>query len=126
MQNDDVGFDLSATYAGDAPIEGARLTGRMPWPSGATDLACTGAGVSGCTIDATGRDVRATFDIAPGGTIHVTGRIGVLDIDASLAATRTFGLNVRGPEALSESDTVDNFASAGVTQSLFVGDFDPN
>lgn len=126
MSNVEVGFDLEATYDGDAPIAGVRLTGRMPWPSGATDLVCAGPGVSNCTIDATGRDVHATFDIAPGSTIHVTGRIRVLDIAASLAPTRTFGLNVRGPEALGETDTVDNFASARVTQSLFAGDFDSN
>jgi hypothetical protein len=54
----------------------------------------------------------------------VTGRIRVLDIAPSANSTRTFGVLVRGPEALSEHDTVDNFARTSVTESLFIGGFE--
>jgi hypothetical protein len=123
MPNDLVGFDVSVAYEGDAPISGARLTARMPWASGATGLACTGTGVTNCTIDARSHDARATFDIAPGGAVHVTGHIRVLDVFSG-DATRYLGANARGPEALNELETVDNFARTSVVESLFFGGFD--
>ena len=126
MPNDSIGFDLAVTYEGDAPIAGARLTGRMPWASGATGLACAGTSVSNCTIEARSSDVRATFDIAPGGTVHVTGRIRVLDIDSEADPIRFIGVSARGPEALDEHDTIDNFARTSVVESLFLGGFDPD
>jgi hypothetical protein len=117
-----VGFRLSVTYAGDAPISGAELRGNMPWPSGAIDVTCSGNGISNCALDTTGRDVVATFDIAPGGTLEVSGRILVLDFGGGGA--HKLGARVVGPPALNESDTIDNFAFATFAQALFANGFD--
>lgn len=117
-----VGFRMAVTYTGDAAIGRAELRGKMPWPSGAIDLSCTGSGVSNCALDATGRDVVATFDIEPGGTLEVTGRILVLDFPQGEA--RKLGARVVGPPGLDETDTIDNFTFATFTQALFASGFD--
>jgi outer membrane protein assembly factor BamB len=117
-----VGFRFSATYTGDAPISGAELRGKLPWPSGVVDLACAGTSVSNCVVDTSIRDVVATFDIAPGGTVEVTGRVLVVDFPGG--DTARIGARVVGPTALDEHETANNFARATVTLALFADGFD--
>jgi hypothetical protein len=117
-------FHLTATYAGDAALTGARLRGLMAWSSGATDLACVGSGVSNCMLDATiDRNIDVTFDIAPGGSLDVTGRILVID-DFPGELRRVTGARVIGPTGLDETETADNFAEVAVVQALFASGFD--
>lgn len=120
-----LGFHLQATYAGDAALAGVRFRGTMRWASGATDLSCGGTGVSNCVLDATGRDVNATFDIAPGGTLDISGRILPLDFPGD-ASQAWIGARVLGPPGLDEAETADNFARANVVMALFTGGFDGN
>ena len=117
-----VGFHLSASYAGDAPISGAELRGKLPWPSGAIDLVCVGTAVSNCVVGTSIRDIVATFDIAPGGTVEVTGRI--LVIDFPVGDTARLGARVVGPSALDEHDTANNFTRATLALALFADGFD--
>jgi outer membrane protein assembly factor BamB len=116
-----LGFHLKATYTGDVALTGVRLRGTMRWASGARDLSCTG--VSSCAMDATGRDVNATFDIAPGGTLEISGRILPLDFPADTSPA-WIGARVLGPPGLDERDTSDNFARTEVAMALFAGGFD--
>lgn len=118
-----LGFHLKATYTGDVALTGVHFRGTMRWSSGATDLSCTG--VSNCVMDATGRDVNATFDIAPGGTLEISGRILPLDFPADTSPA-WIGARVLGPPGLDERDTSDNFARTNVTMALFAGGFDGN
>jgi outer membrane protein assembly factor BamB len=120
-----LGFHLRATYAGDVAVAGARFRGTMRWASGATNLSCAGSGVSNCVLDATGRDVHATFDIAPGGMLEISGRILPLDFPGD-SSQGWIGARVLGPPELDESDTTDNFARANVAIALFAGGFDGN
>jgi hypothetical protein len=119
-----LGFRLTATYTGDAALPGANLRGILGWPSGATDLSCTGTGISNCVLDSTvDRNIDATFDIEPGGEIDVTGRILVID-DFPATSQRWIGMRVVGPPELDETGTIDNFAQAVAVQALFASGFD--
>ena len=118
-----LGFHFVATYEGDAPLVGASIRGKPRWPSGATDLSCGGPGVSNCVVDASGDDIRATFDIAPGGRVDIAGKILVLDASSG-DGTRWLGMRVLGPTGFDESDTIDNFARTSTQQVLFADGFD--
>ena len=52
----------------------------------------------------------------------VSARAKVLDISADLPE---LDARVRGPIGLDESDTVNNFAHANVSQSVFANGFEP-
>ncbi len=115
---DTVGFHLRATYTGDAATQGATLFAHMPWPSGVTAPACATSGAGNCVVDVDSGDVRATFDVAPGGSIEITGTVRVLG-DPARPLLSAF---VHGTGALGESDMRNNFAAAET--SLFVDGFD--
>lgn len=114
-------FHLHVTYAGDAPIAGARLVANLPWASGIAGATCAVQSGGDCTLDTRTGNVRATFDLAPGGTVDVSGSVRVLDADGETPAMTA---TTYGPTGLSESDTIDNFARVDLIQSLFVDGFD--
>ncbi|MEO7756008.1 MAG: hypothetical protein ABIS07_05485, partial [Dokdonella sp.] len=111
-----LGFHLTAIYAGDVPLTGARLFALMPWQGGVT-ATCSGAN---CVLDTRTGNVDATFDIAPGGSVHITGQVRVLD----QSVHPTMSARTWGPLRLSEQDIIDNFAQTTFTQSLFANGFD--
>lgn len=114
---DTLGFHLTATYSGDLPISVAHLFALMPWQGGVTALNCSG---SNCVFDTRSGNVSATFDIAPGGSVDITGKVRVLDH----AVYPQIYARTWGPLGLSEQDILDNFAHAAVTQSLFADGFE--
>jgi hypothetical protein len=115
---DNVGFHLRVTCTGDAAVQGATLFAHMPWPSGVTTPACTASGAGNCIIDVDAGDVRATFDVSPGGSIEITGTVQAL----GHPARPLLSAYVHGTTALGESDLRNNFAAA--EPSLFVDGFD--
>lgn len=115
---DTVGFQLRATYTGDAATQGATLFAHMPWPSGVTAPACTTSAAGNCVVDVDSGDVRATFDVSPGGSIEISGSVGVL----GYPARPLLSAYVHGSTALGEPDLRNNFATAET--SLFVDGFD--
>lgn len=111
-----LGFHLTATYAGDALLTGAHVFALMPWQGGVT-ATCSG---TNCVLDTRTGHVDATFDIAPGGSVDITGQVRVLDQSIYPAlSVRTWG-----PLSLSEQNVLDNFAQVAVKQSLFANGFD--
>jgi PQQ-like domain len=115
-----VGFDLSVTYTGDAPIAGAKLIADFPWIGRAVNLVCATQAASNCEIDPRADTVVATFDMQSGGRIEVTGQFrdtGGND-PAILAAI------VSGPSGLKELNTLNNGVRASVNQSLFANGFE--
>jgi hypothetical protein len=114
-------FHLRVTYTGDAPIAGVRLVANLPWASGITGTTCVVQSGGACSLDTRTGNVRATFDLAPGGTVDVSGSVRVLDADRETPAITA---TTYGPIGLSESDTIDNFARVDLIQSLFVDGFD--
>ena len=118
---DIVSFHFIAAYSGDNAIAGARLLGLLPWGSGLTNVTCSGQGVSNCIVKTGSGAVDASFDLAPGSQVEITGLVKALpwpDTQHSLHAM------VWGPVGLSESDTLNNFARGAVTQSLFFNGFE--
>jgi len=118
----ELGFHLTATYSGDAPIADVRLVARLPWSSGISDLQCAVQGASGCSMDGSSGNLHASFDLMPGGTVDITGRVRVLEPIVSENAF--FSAFVYGPVSLLESDANNNIASRRIGQSLFFGDFE--
>lgn len=114
-------FRLHVTYTGDAPIAGARLVANLPWASGITGATCAVQSGGDCALDMRTGNVRATFDLAPGGTVDVSGTVRVLDADREKPAITA---TTYGPIGLAEADTLDNFARVDMVQSLFVDGFD--
>ncbi|HEY6941716.1 hypothetical protein, partial [Dokdonella sp.] len=114
-------FHLHVAYAGDVPIAGARLVANLPWASGITGATCAVQSGGDCILDTRSGNLRATFDLAPGGTVDVSGSVRVLDaVTEKPAITAT----TYGPVGLSEADTIDNFARVDLAQSLFSDGFD--
>ncbi|MEO7324469.1 MAG: PQQ-binding-like beta-propeller repeat protein [Dokdonella sp.] len=112
-----LGFHLTASYSGDVPLSAAHMFALVPWQGGVTSLNCSG---SNCVLDTRTGNVSATFDIAPGGSVDITGQVRVLDHSVYPGMyARTWG-----PLGLSEQDILDNFAQVTVTQSLFANGFD--
>ncbi|MEO5626682.1 MAG: hypothetical protein ABIQ70_11800, partial [Dokdonella sp.] len=99
---------------------GARLHGSLPWPSGITAATCTTQAASNCAVTTLSGNLDARFDIQSGGSIDVSGDVQALDggENASLDAM------AYGPMGLSEQETLNNFASVSMTQSLFFDGFD--
>jgi PQQ-like domain len=115
-----VGFDLSVTYSGDAPISGATLIADFPWVGRAANLVCTTQSASNCAIDPRASTVLATFDILPGGRIDVTGQMR----DTGGSDPAILGAIVSGPIGLNELNTLNNSVRASVNQSLFANGFE--
>ena len=114
-------FHLQVTYTGDTPISGVRLVANLPWASGITAATCALQSGSSCVLDTRSGNLRATFDLAPGGTADLAGNVRVLDDAAEKPAITAA---TYGPMGLSEVDTIDNFARADLLQSLFLDGFD--
>lgn len=114
-------FHLHVTYTGDTPISGIRLVANLPWASGITGATCALQSGSGCVLDTRSGNLRATFDLAPGGTADVSANVRVLDAAAERPAITA---TTYGPIGLSEVDTIDNFARADLLQNLFLDGFD--
>ena len=123
VAGDRITFHLVVDYAGDAPITGANLFARLPWPSGLAGLSCSTQAASNCVVDGTSGNVRVSFDMLPGGEVDITGQLEVLGSDADLQPT-PYGF-VRGPTELNETSTLNNFATAPIAQSLFFDGFEP-
>jgi hypothetical protein len=119
--NGRVGFHATVTYAGDQPVSGAALVVRLPWSSGVDDIVCTSAAAANCVMDTRSGNVHATFDIMPGGSVAISGSVGVLPLDADLA---TLSAKTFGPFSLAEMNTFDNFARASVVEELFADGFE--
>jgi hypothetical protein len=117
---DVVGFEVRASYQGDAAIEGAALLMRLPWGGGVRNVACETIAAAGCTLDLRGGQVNATIDMAPGAGIIIRGDVDVLAAGEALVATAM----VTGPLGLAEADTLDNFARVEILQSLFRSGFE--
>ncbi|MEP7042787.1 MAG: PQQ-binding-like beta-propeller repeat protein [Dokdonella sp.] len=122
MPGDRVSFHLIVDYAGDAAVTGASLFARMPWPSGLEGLSCSTQAASNCVVDGTSGNVRASFDMLPGGEVDITGQLQVPDTDPASQPT-PYGF-VRGPTELNETGALNNFATAPVMQSLFFDGFE--
>jgi len=123
MPGDRIAVHAIATYTGDAPITGARLFARLPWPVDGQSLTCSASSAGSCVIDSTSGNLRASFDLSPGGTIQIDGQMQVLDAEPATDPA-SYGFVV-GPTALSETDTSNNFATAPpITQSLFFDGFE--
>lgn len=116
-----LGFHVTAMYTGDQPISGAGLAALLPWRSGVSDLACATTSASNCVVDSRSGNVRAAFDVQPGGRVEITGRVRVLPVPDE---TATFNARTWGPIGLAEPDTFNNFGQATVAQSLFADGFD--
>jgi hypothetical protein len=112
-----VAFHLTVHYAGDASRTGVRVSAQMPWQSGIDLPVCPG---TNCVMDTTRGDLDATFDIAPGGTVDITGQVRVLD----QATHPSMYARVWGPMDLTEDDVVDNLAQVTPAQSLFADGFE--
>ncbi|HEU4663748.1 MAG TPA: PQQ-binding-like beta-propeller repeat protein [Dokdonella sp.] len=117
---DSVGFHLRATYTGDASLQGVTVFAHMPWPSGVTAPTCATTAAGNCVVDVDSGDVRATFDVSPGGSIEISGSVLAL----GYPARPLLSAFVHGPTALAEPDLRNNFAAAET--SLFADGFDPD
>jgi hypothetical protein len=89
----------------------------MPWFGGAV-ATCSG---TNCVVDTRSGHVDATFDIAPGDSVLVSGHVRVLDraFYRSAISARAWG-----PIELDEANEIDNFAQGTIAQSLFFDGFD--
>lgn len=112
----------SVRYAGDAPAAGVRAVISDDWGGLARDASCTSLGGGACTLDLRNGQVAASFDAG-----NVDGIDVQYTIDAhgsgeahALIATVQGGLGL----GLAETDTLDNFAFADVTQALFADGFE--
>ncbi len=114
-------FEVVAHYEGDVSLSGVHLIVRTPWVVTSPNVFCFGSGATNCTGDLYSGDIRVTFDIDTGGDLHLQGNVPVLDIDDP---TPTIDAIVYGPTGLVEQDTIDNFTSIPVAQSLFHDGFD--
>lgn len=115
---DSIGFRLHVTYTGDAALQGATVFAHMPWASGVTTPACTTHVAGNCVVEVGSGDVRATFDISPGGSVDLSGRVRVL----GYPARPLLSAYVHGSTALGESDMRNNFATAET--SVFLDGFE--
>lgn len=116
-----VPFAMRVEYEGDNPVEGVRLFAHLPWQSGIRNATCSEQGASSCSMDLRSGHVRASFDMAPGGSVEVRGEVLVLDAPDSLQVTAM----VTGPLDLAEEDSIDNFDRIDISQSMFRDGFDP-
>ena len=114
-------FAVRIEYQGDLPVEGVRLFVEMPWQSGIRNATCIVQAASNCSMDLRTGHVRASFDMAPGGNVEIRGEVLVLDATDSQRVSAM----VTGPLALSEEDSIDNFARVDILQSLFANGFEP-
>ncbi|MGA8276856.1 MAG: PQQ-binding-like beta-propeller repeat protein [Rhodanobacteraceae bacterium] len=114
-------FEVIVHYEGDISLSGVHLIVRTPWVVTSPNLFCFGFGATNCTGDLYSGDIRATFDIDPGGDLHLQGDVPVLDTDDPAP---TIDAIAYGPTGLVEQNTLDNFASTPVAQSLFHDGFD--
>jgi len=123
VPGDRIAIHVIAAYTGDAPISGARLFARLPWPVDGQSLTCSASSAGQCVIDSTSGNLRASFDLSPGDAIQIDGQMQVLDAEPATDPA-SYGFVV-GPTALNETDTSNNFATAPpVTQSLFFDGFE--
>jgi hypothetical protein len=118
---DVLSFHYKADYVGDNALTGVSLLGFLPWSSGGDDVACSGSGISNCYVDSSSGNIRATFDIQPGGHLDISGKISVLAWPNPPPSSR---VRVHGPASLQEIDTLNNFATVAITQSLFRNGFE--
>lgn len=123
MPGDTATFHVFVNYAGDAPVVGVNLIVALPWASGTTQLSCNVAGASNCVIDSRADALRASFDIEPGGSVEVTGSVMVIDIGSRTYPPAIHAV-VYGAPGLAEPETVSNFTSAAIKQSIFFNGFD--
>ena len=114
-------FHFVAKYTGDKPLAGSTLLGIVPWSAGLANVNCTTQGASNCLVKVESGNVEAAFDITPGGQIDVSGQVTVLPWPDT---PYPFHAAARGPIGLSESNTLNNFVSVAITQSLFRDGFD--
>jgi len=123
MVGENVTFHFFATYSGNVPILGARLIGGLPWASGLSNVSCTTQAATNCIVDARSDNVDATFDIEPGGSIEISGSVKVVAVtqrdDPPVLHAVVFG-----PPGLAEGDTLNNFGSLKISQSLFFNGFE--
>ena len=115
-----VPFTLRAEYQGDHSIEDVRLFARLPWSSGIRNAICVEQATSNCRMDLRSGHVRASFDMASGGSVEIRGEILVLDA----ADSQRVEAMITGPLGLSEENSIDNFDRVEIFQSLFRNGFD--
>jgi hypothetical protein len=120
MSGDKVGFHLIATYTGDYPVSGVHLRGYLPFTGGVTSANCTMQAASNCIMDTRSGNIQASFDMQPDGRIDISGQIRVLAAPGNVAIKAL----VYGPIGLSEQDTVNNFASTSLVESIFRSSFE--
>jgi len=114
-------FHFVAKYTGDKALAGATLLGIVPWSTGLTNVNCTASGAGNCLVKVESGNVVAAFDVTPGGQIDVSGQVTVLPWPDT---PYPFHAAVRGPIGLGESNTLNNFVSVAITQSLFRSGFE--
>ena len=114
-------FHFVAKYTGDKPLTGATLLGIVPWSAGLANVTCTAQGASNCLVKVESGNLEASFDVTPGGQIDVSGQVTVLPWPDT---PYPFHAAARGPTGLSESNTLNNFVSVAITQSLFRSGFE--
>ena len=120
MQGSLVHFHVKVSYTGDQPLQGVNVHASLPWPSGTSATNCATQAASNCIITTVSGNLDARFDIQAGGSIDVSGQLLALDSSAA----PTLDAFVYGPIGLSEQDTLNNFVSASIAQSLFFDGFD--
>lgn len=120
-QGDTVNFHLTAKYSGDAPITGARLIADFPWFSRASELTCQTHSASNCAFDQRATTVAASFNVQPGGSVDITGKIEDTGDDQYSKSPSAL---VVGPVGLSEMNTADNSARANLDQTIFADGFE--
>jgi len=114
-------FHLHASYTGNQPVDGVSLLGLLPWNSGLDDVACSGTGVSNCVTDIRSGNLRATFDVAANAQVEISGVVKVIPWPNDTPMLRVMA---RGPVGLRESNTLNNFSTMQLTQSLFRDGFE--
>ena len=114
-------FTLTVNYSGDQPIDGVSVNaGTYIWQGGLSDMICSTQNASNCTLDSRSGTIDATFDIQPGGTVEISGRVRIIQN----FELNYFGGVVAGPIGLNESNTINNFWRTTLVPGIFANDFD--
>lgn len=122
MPGESVPFQVNVHFSGTAALDKARVDIVLPWGSGPSGVSCSAASDTLCRIETQDGDLHAEFSIGPGESIVISGSVSVLD---SAASVPRLDAMVHGPTGLLEQDTLDNFVSIPVVQSLFRDGFEP-
>ena len=113
--------DVRVDYSGDTAIAGASLIVDSPWHGTHSYLACSGSGISNCSLDTRYGQWVLRFDAAPGAQLQLSGRVRALAWPQA-AAAQLRGV-VFGPESLLESDSSNNTVSSLRPDLLFADGF---